>query len=59
MNLVGLDSNRAQSTWNGAGFTGIVSFSPAWPPKYVITSQSLAPGTRVKCTSGISVQGTP
>jgi hypothetical protein len=59
VNLVGVMSNQAQSTWANAGFTGKVTFNPDWPPKYTITAQSLTPGTRVRCTSGITVQGTP
>jgi len=59
VDLVGLRTNKAQATWTDAGFSGTVTFSPEWPPHYEITSQSLAPGDRVRCTSGIEVHGTP
>jgi len=57
--LIGLESNRAKGTWSNAGFTGQVTFSPAIPPHYTITSQSRTAGTSVRCTSGITVSGTP
>jgi hypothetical protein len=59
VSLIGLPTNKAQSTWANAGFSGEVTFSPEWPPHYTITSQSLTPGTFVPCTRGITVQGTP
>jgi hypothetical protein len=59
VSLIGVPSNKAQSTWANAGFSGEVTFSPAWPPRYTITSQSLTPGTQVRCTRGITVYGTP
>ena len=57
--LIGLRTNKAQATWSAAGFSGVVSFNPDWPPHYTITAQSVAPGDRIKCTSGITVTGTP
>ena len=59
INLVGVEANKAQTTWTNAGFTGLVTFTPDWPPHYTITSQSLTVGATVECTSGIAVQGTP
>jgi hypothetical protein len=59
VNLVGLETNKVQSTWFNAGFTGAVTFTPDWPPHYTVTTQSLAVGASVPCTSGISVSGTP
>jgi hypothetical protein len=59
VNLVGLPTYKARSTWANAGFTGTVTFSPDIPPHYTITSQSRTVGTSIPCTSGISVQGTP
>ena len=57
VNLVGLPTNKAKSTWANAGFTGTVTFSPDIPPHYTITSQNRTAGASIPCTSGISVQG--
>jgi hypothetical protein len=57
--LIGVETNRAKGIWSNAGFTGQVTFSPAVPPHYTITSQSRAAGSKATCTSGITVQGTP
>jgi hypothetical protein len=57
--LIGLQSNQVKSAWTGAGFTGTVTFTPDWPPRYTITSQSLAAGASEPCTSSIAVSGTP
>jgi hypothetical protein len=59
VNLVGVNSSNAQLTWNTAGFTGTVLFNPTIPPQYKIGWQSLAVGTDVLCTSGITVQLAP
>jgi hypothetical protein len=56
--LVGTNTSNAQVAWNTAGFTGTVVFSPVPPPQYKIGGQSLAAGTDVPCTSGITVQAT-
>jgi hypothetical protein len=56
IDLVGVNSSNAQLTWNIAGFTGTVIFSPAIPPHYKIAWQSLTVGTDVLCTSDITVQ---
>jgi hypothetical protein len=56
-NFVGVETNHVRSEWTNAGFTGVVSFSPDWPPHYTVTSQSLAPGSVVRCTTDIAVQG--
>jgi hypothetical protein len=57
IDLVGSQSNQAQSKWTTAGFSGAVTFNPPRPAKYTIVSQSLAPGDSVPCTSGITVFG--
>jgi hypothetical protein len=59
VNLVGLPSYKARSTWANAGFSGAVTFSPAIPPHYTITSQSRTVGSSIPCTSGITVHGSP
>jgi len=59
ISLIGVESNKAQATWESAGFTGTVLFTPDWPPHYTITSQTRTPGDVIKCTSGIRVYGTP
>jgi hypothetical protein len=59
VDLSGLRTNKAQSTWTNAGFTGTVFFNPDWPPHYTITAQSIAPGDRVRCSSDITVTGEP
>lgn len=56
MSLLNLQTNKAQSNWNAAGFTGQVIFSPLVPPNYKIQWQSLTVGTSVTCTSGITVR---
>jgi lipid-A-disaccharide synthase-like uncharacterized protein len=56
VSLLNLQTNKAQSTWNTAGFSGAVIFSPLVPPNYKIQWQSLTVGTTVACTSGITVR---
>lgn len=55
IDLVGVHTYWAQVFWAFAGFSGEVTFDPPVPPSYRIESQSLAAGTRVPCTSGITV----
>jgi len=52
----GVHRNSAQSTWNAAGFTGIVSDGPN-PPNgnYVITSQSIQATLLYPCNTNIQV----
>jgi len=54
-NLVDLNTVKAQEKWAAAGFTGTVTFSPDVPPQYRIAWQSLAAGTSVTCSHGITV----
>ncbi len=54
-NLIGKSTHDARRLWHAAQFTGTVTFSPAVPPHYVIQWQSLAVGSQVLCTSGITV----
>ena len=57
VSLLNLQTNKAQSTWAAAGFSGSVIFSPLVPPNYKIQWQSLTPvGSSVACTSGITVR---
>ena len=56
MSLLNLQTNKAQSTWTAAGFSGSVIFSPLVPPNYKIQWQSLTVGNPVACTSGITVR---
>jgi hypothetical protein len=58
IDLVGKRSNQAPALWLAAGFTGTVSYSTPVPPQFTIVSQSLTPGTSIKCTSGITVRDT-
>jgi hypothetical protein len=53
--LIDVQSSLAQRDWTAAGFSGTVVFSPVVPPHYQIKSQSLAIGSSVDCTSGITV----
>jgi hypothetical protein len=57
IDLTNHESNQVQALWTGAGFTGLVTFNPDWPPKYTIVSQSIPEGDSVPCTSGITVFG--
>jgi PKD repeat protein len=52
----GVHRNSAQSTWNAAGFTGIVTDGPN-PPNgnYVITSQSIQATLLYPCNTNIQV----
>lgn len=54
--LLGKSTSKALSIWRSAGFTGGVIFSPLVPPNYRIAWQSLAVGTKVPCTSWITVR---
>jgi hypothetical protein len=56
VSLLNLQTNKAQSTWKTAGFTGTVVFSPLVPPNYKITWQSLLVGASIPCSSGITVR---
>ena len=59
MDLVGLETNKVNAAWMAGGFTGPVVFSPERPPHYTVTSQSIAPGENILCSSGITVFGAP
>ena len=60
VSLLNLQTNKAQSTWAAAGFTGQVIFSPLVPPNYKIQWQSLLPvGGSAPCSSGITVRSSP
>jgi hypothetical protein len=56
ISLLNVQSNKAQSDWNAAGFTGQVVFVPLVPPHYRIQWQSLTVGTSVLCSSNITVR---
>jgi hypothetical protein len=56
-NFIGTKANNAQSTWNGAGFSGTVTANG--PGNFTIDSQSLPAGSSQPCTSGITVSNTP
>jgi hypothetical protein len=57
VSLLNLQTNKAQSTWSAAGFTGQVIFSPLVPPNYKIQWQSLTVGPpAIPCSSGITVR---
>ena len=58
ISLINVNTSNAQLTWNTAGFTGTVLFSPPIPPQYKIKWQSLTVGQTVPCTSDISVEQT-
>ena len=52
----GVKRNNAQSTWNGAGFNGIVVDGPGAPSgNYTITTQSITANSQVPCTSSVMV----
>jgi len=54
--LDGVRRNNAQSTWNGAGFTGTVTDGPGAPSgNYIIKSQSLTALSLVPCSSSVVV----
>ena len=54
--LDGVKRNNAQSTWNGAGFNGIVVDGPGAPSgNYTITTQSITANSSVPCTSSVLV----
>ena len=55
VNLVDLNTVKALEKWAAAGFTSLVTFSPAVPPQYRIVWQSLTAGTSVTCGQGITV----
>ena len=55
ISLINVNSANAQVTWNAAGFTGTVIYSPVIPPQWKIQAQSLVVGAVVPCTSGITV----
>jgi len=55
VNLIDLNTVKAQEKWSAAGFTGTVTFSPDVPPQYRIVWQSLSAGTSVTCSSGVNV----
>jgi PKD repeat protein len=56
--LSGVRRNSAQTTWSGAGFSGLVSDAPGHPNgNYTITSQSLTFNTQQPCTSNVAVSG--
>ena len=44
-----------QITWTAAGFSSTVIFSPARPPEYRITKQSLSSGSTQLCSATITV----
>lgn len=48
-NFKNSDTSTAQATWNAAGFTTTVVFSPLIPPNYTIKSQNLAKGQSLPC----------
>jgi PKD repeat protein len=48
-------SSSIQTTWTAAGFSSTVVFSPARPPEYKITKQSLAAGSSQACTATFTV----
>lgn len=56
ISLLDVPTAQAQHDWNDAGFSGSVTFSPDVPPHYKIQWQSLAVGSSVVCTSGITVR---
>jgi hypothetical protein len=56
VDLIGVNSSNAQAAWNGGGCTGSVAFSPQPPPQYKIAWQSLAAGSEVACSSGVTVR---
>jgi hypothetical protein len=56
VSLLNKQTAQAQVAWKKAGFTGTVAFSPEPPPHYEIQWQSLAVGSSVLCTRGITVQ---
>jgi TadE-like protein len=56
VSLLNLQTNKAQSTWTNAGFSGQVIFSPLVPPNYRIEWQSLTVGASAACSSGITVR---
>jgi hypothetical protein len=56
ISLLDKQTAQAQLAWNKAGFSGTVAFSPPVPPHYRIQWQSLAVGSSVACTRGITVR---
>ena len=56
VSLLNAQSNKAQSDWFDAGFSGAVVFVPLVPPNYRIQWQSLTVGASVPCASGITVR---
>lgn len=56
ISLLNLQTNKATTTWQNAGFTGSVVFSPLVPPNYRIAWQSLTVGTTMPCASGVTVR---
>jgi hypothetical protein len=56
ISLLNVQSNRAQTEWIDAGFTGSVVFIPLVPPNYRIQWQSLTVGSTALCSSGITVR---
>jgi PKD repeat protein len=54
--LDGVKRHDAQSTWNGAGFNGIVVDGPGAPSgNYIITTQSITANSQVPCTTSVMV----
>jgi PKD repeat protein len=54
--LFNVRRNSAQSTWNGAGFTGTVTDGPGAPSgNYLIKSQSLTANSVIPCSSSVVV----
>jgi PKD repeat protein len=54
--LNGVRRNDAQSTWNGAGFTGTVTDGPTAPSgNYLINYQALTANSQVPCSSSVVV----
>ncbi|MEO5703483.1 MAG: hypothetical protein ABIZ52_05315, partial [Candidatus Limnocylindrales bacterium] len=58
-NFDGVNTSSAPAKWTKASFTGTITFSPAAPPPYSITWQSLTASTTVLCTSNITLQELP
>jgi hypothetical protein len=56
VSLLNDQSNKAQSDWIDAGFTGQVVFVPLVPPNYRIQWQSETVGNSILCSSGITVR---
>jgi hypothetical protein len=54
--LIGVNTRNAQETWNAAGLSGVVIFTPDPPPNWNIGWQSLTVDSQTVCTSGIIVR---